>query len=220
MHLRHALSVVAIASAFALHPASAQTAQMTFTSGGSVINTRATGGYGANSFYVGPYTGTMDGTSLFLYCVDFAHEIKVGDSWNANVTTLSGPLDGRTRFSDATLYKQAAWLTTQYAGHAGSTEDIQDAIWYLFNPTLWSASSPGAFTAANDWVIQAKDAKNYASLNFDYFKVVTDNTPSPITGEKQEFLVQVTPEPASLVLMATGLLGIVGVARRRRGSAA
>jgi hypothetical protein len=226
MRNRFALLALAAAGLWAVAPASAQTGTVKLTDPGHTTNTRVTGTvtghtYGAGSFYVSPYIGTLDGQKIFMYCVDFTHNVSVGDTWVANVTSLGGDFTGATtRFGNADAYRQAAWMTTHSAGY--SAEDLQDAIWYLFYPQVWAGgltpTNPQFNNAAN--LVSLAQAQVLSADDFSYFKVLTDNTPNPLTGEKQEFLVQVTPEPASLVLLATGLLGIVGVARRRKGAAA
>ena len=229
MRNRFALLALATAGLFAAAPASAQvTGTVVLTGAGHTLNTRTTGTvaghtYGPNSFYVSPYVGTLDGESVFLYCVDFTHNVSVGNSWTANVTSLGSDFVGsNTRFNNALAYRQAAWMTTHSAGY--SAEDLQDAMWKLFYPQVWADNLDGTpvnsvfSNAAN--LVQLAQAQTLSADDFSYFKVLTDNTPNPLTGEKQEFLVQVTPEPASLVLLATGLIGIVGVARRRNRTSA
>ena len=49
----------------------------------------------------------------------------------------------------------------------------------------------------------------WANLSFDRTTEVTLNTAQVVS----------TPEPASVVLMATGLLGVIGAARRKRATA-
>src|SRR5260370_7952002 len=50
-----------------------------------------TGVNGANDghYYVSPYTGTMDGQAVTLFCVDMINEVNFGQTWQANVTNLA-----------------------------------------------------------------------------------------------------------------------------------
>jgi hypothetical protein len=152
------------------------------TSGGAAASYPA----GTPNFYVSPYAGLLNydqatgtGTSVSLNCVDYFHEVYVGDVWTANVTNLgaassnlnllsntryghfadpSSPYDALAYGNVLQLYKQAAWLTLQYDANPGSTPDktraIQSAIWTLFNGLDGSAADGpwfnGTGTTMND----------------------------------------------------------------------
>ena len=53
------------------------------------INLTGAGNNVMDGVYVGPYTATVNGSSTQIICDDFSDESYVGESWTANVTTLS-----------------------------------------------------------------------------------------------------------------------------------
>jgi hypothetical protein len=204
-------------------PASAST-QFTFLSAGSVS---------AFGYFVGPYTGYQGAPANNvidkLNCVDFFHHVVQSPPsvWNANLTNLgsSTGIGSVTRFSGLALYQQAAWLSKQFATAPTSEYgNIQAAIWTLFAPQ--SGPLPANVNPTpNTWLAQA--AAGYSTLDVANYWVVSDVRTHTIDDASavQEFIiyddtfnpnVTPTPEPATLMLVATGIAGIAGVRIRRR----
>ena len=205
-------------------PASASI-QFKFTSTGSVT---------AFGYYVGQYGGyeyAPVNASVVLNCVDFFHHITLGQIWNANITGLTSTagIGTATRFNNLTAYRQAAWLTTQYQYTTNSAQvgNIQATIWRLFPG---SSTPPSPSTNSYLLASQAYVAANPNGSSYANFYVVTDvNAHLPNGADDpnsvQEFIiyddtfnpnVTPTPEPATMMLVATGLVGFAGVRLRRR----
>ena len=181
-----------------------------FTSGGSVSY---------NGVRVGPYEAqavSLPGQpAMDIYCVDFLHAIKGGQVWDANVSTLSGDL-GSTRFGNAfrVQYQKAAWLSMQFANTSHAQwGGLHSAIWNLMTP-----GSPSWATSQQSYWLSLADA-NYQSVDLSQWSVITDVNAAGMVGGVQEFITPnvVTPEPFTMALVGSGLLGI-GVFNRRRRS--
>ncbi len=186
---------------------------------------------GAEMFgvYVGPYSGTMDGAPVTLFCVDDSNEVQFGEQWDANLTPITSGSDlSDTRWGgepDASaLYQEAAWLSLQYTSQpVAEYGDIQATIWQLFSSTAPTPSS-------SYWLEQAQS--NYASVNYGDFVVITNTGPVERTGQVQEFIAQlpsnerlefsdptqanVAPEPGTQGMIGLVLVGAGWLCRRRR----
>jgi hypothetical protein len=107
------------------------------------------------NYAISPYTGTVNGTTVSLYCDDFNDNIYYGQQnvtvYSTALTANSASIDDDTRYgvnnapnssytAGTQLYNELAWLTTQMRAQSGNnatTNDIaiQEAIWTMTNDT-------------------------------------------------------------------------------------
>lgn len=162
-----------------------------------------------------------------VYCIDLLNGLDDGNARLSNITLLSSTpttIGSLTRLgqtvggaSAITSYTKIAWLASQLTvANQSQWAGIQGAIWNFQTP-----GTPSTALNANvaTWV-NAANAANLTNFNRAGWAIVTQTTTVNGMMGRQELLVplavNVIPEPSTYALMATGLIGLVGFARRRR----
>ncbi|MGA9566546.1 MAG: PEP-CTERM sorting domain-containing protein [Candidatus Korobacteraceae bacterium] len=169
-----------------------------------------------------PYSLVGAGSVPFwAMCDDYYHDGTPGDTWLANLTNLGTGNLTYLRFASSGLvdYREAGWilLETQVTMPT-QWPDMNYAVWHIFNPTVPIDSQ------AQLWITAAQQQAQQGFPGVDFYHVEI-GTPidinAPPTGD-QEFMwivpgsiFPVVPEPGSLILLATGALGLAGVLRRK-----
>jgi len=235
MSLRSRLLAAVLTAAAIPAVASAQT-QLTY-------DVSQPSSYNNGSYFVGPDAGTLvttlpaQSTAITMFCVDILNYVSGGDTWTVNVTSLADGTDpSKLRHPGLlTQYREAAWLASQgFSGPQGAVwTSTQYAMWGLLNPGSAPADPSGnaasLITLADYAASQSFGAFTFNSVSYDAFdystwSVLTDVRAAGVADDnfEQEFITgtrlptTATPEPATLALVAGGLLLTAGAARRRR----
>jgi hypothetical protein len=157
---------------------------------------------------VGPYTLRVNGVNYAALCIDFLDNAVLNQSYSAYESPLNGSLSKTYNPTFTQQYKEEAVLLSMILEPSSDRIDIQHAAWAITDP-LYHAD----FAAQ---VFENVAAANYNSVDPSQFLIISDVNQN--WGRGQEFIISraaATPEPATLVLMGSGLL-FAGLFRRKK----
>jgi hypothetical protein len=186
------------------------------------------------SDYVGPYTVSIGGTPSQLVCDDNTTEVPKNQGWTANAYTPTsvsdltsnlgnlkfGGLNGATPDGIAKTvqnYEEVFYLTYQLMQ---GTNQASTPYMVAIHHTIWGIMDPGAFSSTGSntdptttvyWLDKASDNLGWVTADISDFTIYT---PTP-SGASQEFIgYNPVPIPTSALLLAPGLIGLVGFRKR------
>ena len=151
-----------------------------------------------------PYNISVNGgPAQWMMCIGYNEHVEGWETWQANVVSV-GSLDPATHPLDY----QAAYLFEMALAEHGSDPNVNAATWYLFE------GQPSLTTEAAVLVALAQ-SQTFAKGEFANVLLYSaiPGTENGNLGRAQDFLTS-TPEPGTLMLFGSGMIGLAGIVRR------
>jgi hypothetical protein len=157
----------------------------------------------------GPYNLKLNGsaTTIAMICYSQINEIGFGETWQVQSFTIdnlptTGPFAGTLE-----QYNILGYLADELFAHPGDS-NLQNAIWYV----LGKGGADNADYESADAFVDANSG--YRTTDIFYIPTGSD----PTYGVPQPMIAQ-TPEPTSIMLLGSGLVGLFAKRRKLFGLA-
>jgi PEP-CTERM motif len=182
-------------------PAVAGTVTITFT---------GTGGNAYNGVASWPYNGAINDVPNDFMCISYNEHIEAVESWTATQYSVSGygSLIGNPTEAQQLAY---LYLQSENAANGAISAAYNAAAWYLNEGVPDITGDPLAYGYYN----RVLGLGSYPGIANVQFYVPVAGTASNLSLGIPQIFIAETPEPSTLTMMGSGLLGLAGLARKR-----